>query len=77
MAAAFAAESGGLCLDDACESEDMEIFNLWNRANGEHKPLIAGLGHSRLRNGGSRFPICNPASPRRCIWKSARRSGDD
>jgi chromosomal replication initiation ATPase DnaA len=40
MAAAFAAESGGLCLDDACESGDMEIFNLWNRANGEHKPLL-------------------------------------
>lgn len=40
MAAAFEAERGGLCLDDAAEYEDTEIFHLWNRANGEHKPLL-------------------------------------
>ncbi len=40
MAAAFEAESGGLCLDDAADYEDSEIFHLWNRANGEHKPLL-------------------------------------
>lgn len=40
MAAAFEAESGGLCLDDACESGDVEIFHLWNRANNEHRPLL-------------------------------------
>lgn len=40
MAAAFETDSGGLCLDDACEYEDVEIFHLWNRANGEHKPLL-------------------------------------
>lgn len=40
MAAAFEKESGGLWLDDASEYEDTEIFHLWNRANGEHKPLL-------------------------------------
>ena len=40
MAAAFETDSGGLCLDDACEYEDVEIFHLWNRANNEHKPLL-------------------------------------
>lgn len=40
MAAAFVAESDGLCLDDASEHEDVEIFHLWNRANNEHKPLL-------------------------------------
>ncbi|AMO71320.1 DnaA ATPase domain-containing protein [Sphingorhabdus sp. M41] len=40
MAAAFETESGGLCLDDASEHEDTELFHLWNRANSEHKPLL-------------------------------------
>lgn len=40
MAGVFEQETGGLVLDDACDSEDMEIFHLWNRANGEHKPLL-------------------------------------
>ncbi len=40
MAAAFETESGGLCLDDARDYEDTEIFHLWNRANGEKKPLL-------------------------------------
>ncbi len=40
MAAAFVTDSGGLCLDDASEHEDVEIFHLWNRANNEHKPLL-------------------------------------
>tara|TARA_R110000824_G_scaffold12043_9_gene53022 strand:- start:6286 stop:6843 length:558 start_codon:yes stop_codon:yes gene_type:complete len=40
MAKVFEAESAGLCLDDAAEHEDIEIFHLWNRANAEHKPLL-------------------------------------
>lgn len=40
MARVFETESGGLCLDDASEHEDTEIFHLWNRANGEQKPLL-------------------------------------
>lgn len=40
MAAAFETETGGLCLDDASNYEDSEIFHLWNRANGEKKPLL-------------------------------------
>jgi hypothetical protein len=40
MAAEFEQASGGLCLDDAAEYEDLELFHLWNRANGEHKPLL-------------------------------------
>lgn len=40
MATAFAAESGGLYLDDACDHEDVEIFHLWNRANSEQRPLL-------------------------------------
>ncbi len=40
MAAAFETESGGLWLDDAADYGDTEIFHLWNRANGEKKPLL-------------------------------------
>lgn len=40
MAAAFVRESGGLCLDDASEHDDTEIFHLWNRANMEQRPLL-------------------------------------
>jgi chromosomal replication initiation ATPase DnaA len=40
MAAAFAAETGGLCLDEASDTDDTEIFHLWNRANGEKEPLL-------------------------------------
>ncbi len=40
MAAAFEAESGGFCVDDAANHEDTEIFHLWNRANEEQKPLL-------------------------------------
>jgi chromosomal replication initiation ATPase DnaA len=40
MAAAFEAESGGFCVDDAANYEDTEIFHLWNRANEEQKPLL-------------------------------------
>ncbi|WP_417618834.1 hypothetical protein [Parasphingorhabdus sp.] len=40
MAAAFEAASGGLCLDDAAETEDTEMFHLWNRANMEQRPLL-------------------------------------
>lgn len=40
MAAAFRAESGGLCLDEASDHEDTEIFHLWNRANNEKRPLL-------------------------------------
>ncbi len=40
MAAAFATDSGGLFLDDACEHDDTEIFHLWNRANMENRPLL-------------------------------------
>ncbi|WP_373492430.1 hypothetical protein [Parasphingorhabdus sp.] len=40
MASAFAQETGGLVVDDACESEELEIFHLWNRANDERKPLL-------------------------------------
>lgn len=45
MAAAFAKETDGLVLDDACESADVEIFHLWNRANDEHKPLLLVSAH--------------------------------
>lgn len=44
MAAAFATESGGLCLDDASEHDDTEIFHLWNRANMENRPLLLVSG---------------------------------
>ncbi|NCN85726.1 MAG: hypothetical protein GW808_08985 [Sphingomonadales bacterium] len=40
MAAAFVTDSGGLCLDDAADHEDVEIFHLWNRANNEDRPLL-------------------------------------
>ncbi|MEO9633769.1 MAG: DnaA/Hda family protein [Parasphingorhabdus sp.] len=40
MAAAFAAETGGLILEDASSREDDEMFHLWNRANNEQKPLL-------------------------------------
>ncbi|MEO9600408.1 chromosomal replication initiator DnaA [Parasphingorhabdus sp.] len=40
MAAAFEADSGGMCIDDASQYEDTEIFHLWNRANGEKQPLL-------------------------------------
>lgn len=40
MAASFETESGGLCLDEASDTEDTEIFHLWNRANSEQKPLL-------------------------------------
>ena len=40
MAVAFVTDSGGLCLDDASEHEDVEIFHLWNRANNEDRPLL-------------------------------------
>lgn len=40
MAAAFETESGGLCLDDVSETDDTEIFHLWNRANSEQRPLL-------------------------------------
>ncbi|MEH6789399.1 chromosomal replication initiator DnaA [Parasphingorhabdus sp.] len=40
MAASFAAESGGLVVDDARAHEDAEIFHLWNRANMEERPLL-------------------------------------
>lgn len=40
MAAAFARDSGGLCLDDASDHGDTEIFHLWNRANMERRPLL-------------------------------------
>ncbi len=40
MAAAFVRDSGGLCLDDASDHDDTEIFHLWNRANMEQRPLL-------------------------------------
>ena len=40
MATAFNAESGGLSVDEASASDDTEIFHLWNRANGEKRPLL-------------------------------------
>ena len=40
MAAAFKAESGGLSVDEASTTDDTEMFHLWNRANGEKRPLL-------------------------------------
>lgn len=40
MAAAFLTDSGGLCLDDAADHDDTEMFHLWNRANMEQRPLL-------------------------------------
>lgn len=40
MAEAFKTNSSGLCLDDACNAEDTELFHLWNRANSQKKPLL-------------------------------------
>ncbi len=40
MAAAFKAESGGLCLEVSSQREHTEIFHLWNRANNEKRPLL-------------------------------------
>lgn len=40
MAAAFQSESEGLCLENASDVDDTEIFHLWNRANGQKKPLL-------------------------------------
>lgn len=40
MAKAFETESGGLSFDDVSETDDTEIFHLWNRANSERRPLL-------------------------------------
>lgn len=49
MAAVFRSDSGGLCLDDASDHDDTEIFHLWNRANMEHRPLLLVSEHPVAR----------------------------